>query len=381
MRGRPRRSPYGSQASSQAHRSLSALDKSGSTSRVLNLAAIARTASDDPEYARSPMFLSPTLNTSLVVKHRLRANEEHLVGNAGRIVTKLIVPFSRNDLSLGGQSIIVGAPGWETSVEEFSRSREDYERDMAVVDILDKLPSLDPFLMREHLRRYNINVASCYFALTPADVERMRGFVSTEIQKLIRIAISGGSGIDRSKPTARLVEALLSTEVDERLEPLRATLMLDDKSFREGVFGWRGFLYYKWSLNTLTRDLNTVIAGLATLKPTGPSDIYAQQYLDAAKSRLRHGIVGEMRAVMDALKVYDDAYRDLVVNSHPQAFREFLLDAPLMFITLGEKIGGISHICSFWNYRFPQGASTRVSLDEAVDLLKDFEQSLCLRMD
>lgn len=381
MRGRPRRSPYGSHAGSQAHRSLAALDKSGSTSRVLNLAAIARTAADDPDYAKAPMFLSPTLNTSLVVKHRLRANEEHLAGNAGKIVTKLIVPFSRKDLSLGGQSIIVGASGWEHSIEEFSRSREELERDMGVIDLLDRLPSLDPFLMREHLRRFNINVANCYFALTAADVERMRGFVSSEIQKLIRIAISGGSGIDRSKPTARLVEALLSTEVDERLEPLRATLMLNDATFREGVFGWRGFLYYKWSLNTLTRDLNTVIAGLATLKPTGPSDIYAQQYLDAAKTRLRHGIVGEMRDVMEALKVYDDAYRDLVVNSNPLAFREFLLEAPLMFITLGEKIGGISHICSFWNYRFPRDSSTRVSLDEAVDLLKDFEQSLCIRMD
>ena len=50
------------------------------------------------------------------------------------------------------------------------------------------------------------------------------------------------------------------------------------------------------------------------------------------------------------------AFADLVANQSPKTFRDFLLCAPYMFLELGEKLGAISHIVSFWRYRFPAGA-------------------------
>ena len=80
--------------------------------------------------------------------------------------------------------------------------------------------------------------------------------------------------------------------------------------------------------------------------------------------------------MLQALQVYDDAFRDLTVNSNPIAFRDFLLKAPEMFLTLGEKIGVISHIASFWRYRFPAGKPPVADLMEAVDILQEFEAGL-----
>ncbi len=50
------------------------------------------------------------------------------------------------------------------------------------------------------------------------------------------------------------------------------------------------------------------------------------------------------------------SFRDLVANQTPKTFRDFLLSAPYMFLELGEKMGAISHIVSFWRYRFPPGS-------------------------
>jgi hypothetical protein len=47
-----------------------------------------------------------------------------------------------------------------------------------------------------------------------------------------------------------------------------------------------------------------------------------------------------------------------------------------MFITLGERTGMVSHIASFWRYRFPKGRPLRVELDELFDILQDFHQGL-----
>jgi hypothetical protein len=43
-----------------------------------------------------------------------------------------------------------------------------------------------------------------------------------------------------------------------------------------------------------------------------------------------------------------------------------------MFLELGEKLGAISHIVSFWRYRFPADAPTLVDAEELSAIFQDF---------
>jgi hypothetical protein len=56
-----------------------------------------------------------------------------------------------------------------------------------------------------------------------------------------------------------MASALLSGRMDQILEPLRVTLALTDNDFREGIFSWRGFLYYKWSIECFWPDVMGVL--------------------------------------------------------------------------------------------------------------------------
>jgi hypothetical protein len=240
------------------------------------------------------------------------------------------------------------------------------------------LPSLDPFLLREHLRRHGYEIAACYFAITEADFDKMQAYVATQIAKLISLAYKDGEQASIAS-TSKLVDALLSTKVDGRLDPLRMTLMLEGEAFREGVFCWKGFLYYKWVLSNSASDLKDILDEIRTLAITGPKDMELSRYIDTAKKRLQGNIMAQRREVAAALQVYDDAFQDLTSNGNPQAFREFLLRAPEMFLSLGEKIGGISHVVSFWRYRFQKGKPLIATIDDAVSILQDFESSLSVR--
>ena len=86
----------------------------------------------------------------------------------------------------------------------------------------------------------------------------------------------------------------------------------------------------------------------------------------------------QVRWEIEALKVYDRAYAGLTQDGRPAAFREFLLDAPHMFIRLGEQVGAVQHIVSFWNFRF-NPRSPRVQVEELIDIFMDFEASLAGR--
>ena len=371
-----RRKPRPVNKSDRLTRSLRALDRTASTSRVLNLLAIETQSGQRPEHREAPLFRNRILNTALVVKHRLRSDDIFLFDEIRPNATKIIIPFERSDLGLGGQSFFVGQRGWVDLLREACNEHTDMARDLATLRLIDQLPSLDPFLLREHLRRHGVMVASCYFALSTADMEQMQSFVAGEISQLINLAFRDAGRVVPGARTARLVEALLSTDVDGRLEPLRETLVMDTESFKEGVFSWKGFLYYKWMLTRLWPELNTVGGEIARLSITGNREAETARYLEDTRKRLRHGIVVERKAIMRALDVYDRAFEDLIENGRPQAFREFLLRAPDMFLSLGEKVGVIAHIASFWRYRFQPGQPLVADIEEAVDIFQDFDAGL-----
>lgn len=359
----------------RSSRSLRALERTASTSRVLNLLAIANKYASRPDWEEQPLFRNRVLNAAMLLKHRLRADETYLFDDYRTSATKIIIPFERSDLGLGGQSFFVGQRGWMDLLREACPDSRSLEQDVGVLRLMDKLPSLDPFLLREHLRRHGHFVAPCYFAISPADLEAMQNYVAAQIEELISLAYSNAA-TSSAAYTARLVQALLSTEVDERLEPLRATLMLEGEDFREGVFSWKGFLYYKWMLTTLQPQLHAVAGEIGTLVVSGPRDPETAIYLDAARRRLKTAIAVQQSQVDRSLAVYDAAFSGLTRKGDPGAFRAFLLDAPRMFLSLGEKVGAASHIASFWRYRFPAGRPPTAPVDEAVDIFTDFETSL-----
>jgi len=356
----------------RAVRNLGALQRTASTSRVLNLSAIEVLHGSTPEWRDKPFFKSRALNGAVILKHRLRADERNLMGERKPTATKIILPFVRSELHLGGRSLFVGQPGWKAMLSDVCAEGPDGVRDIGVLEALEELPSLDPFLLREHVKRRGFDIARCYFAISASDQAEMQAFVSNEINKLMSLAFKD----DGDGRSAKLVELLLSAENDDRLEPLRLTLRLEGEAYREGVFSWRGFLYYKWVLSHLWPKLKALIEELPRMKVTGPRDAEMLKYLGEARGRLQGRIEAQQRAVLKTLQVYDNAFKGLTVNQDPLVFRDFLLKAPEMFLTLGERIGIISHMASFWRFRFPAGAPLKVEITEAVDIVQEFEAGL-----
>jgi len=341
-----------------------------STSRVLNLGQIARNNRDDPEHAAKPFFRAPAINTAFILKHRMRSDETYLFSSVRSVATKIIVPFDLTDLRAGGRSIFIEQKGFIESLRSAGHyTAENLERDLAVLRLLNTLPSLDPFLLREHLRNNDIEVAPCYFEISRGDQQRMHDFVSGELSRLIQLA-GGTSNAEAS--TSRMVSALLSNKVDEKLEPLRMTLGLTGNDFREGVFSWRGFLYYKWSMEKFWPDVMSVLREVNQIQPHGPVSVDQRAFITGARRSIIELVRDHGKDVDKVLKIYDDSFRDLVARQTPKTFRDFLLSAPYMFLELGEKMGAIAHIVSFWRYRFPPGSPKHIDAEELTIIFQDF---------
>ena len=72
-------------------RSLSSLENSASTARVLNLRKVFVDHGDDEDYKKAPFFNNVTLNRCLILKHRLRRNEQDEFTEFRNVATKPVV--------------------------------------------------------------------------------------------------------------------------------------------------------------------------------------------------------------------------------------------------------------------------------------------------
>ena len=361
-------------------RSLTRLQSSASTARVLNLLMVYRKHGEEDEYRAKPFFGNVLLNRSLIVKHRLRANEYDMFDEPRMSATKILIPIDHTDLKMGARFMFVGQVGFNDVLENaLGCDMETLSADIRMLKLLDELPSLDPFLLREQLRRSGVEPARCYFEVSEADVTRMFTFVQREITPLVNMSI--GNDASTALFASRLVNKILSSEIDSDLDPLREVLQLDPQQFEEGVYCWKAFLYYKWQLSELMPQLREVLQEIATVRPRTMGDSELRSYIEASRALVRRRVVIACERVRATLDIYDTAYNELTQSGKARGFREFLLSAPSLFRQLGERLAGIDHVVSFWRYRFPPKKIAMVTAEDLCDIFADFEGGLVFNED
>ncbi len=357
-------------------RDLSLIRASGSTARVLNLCLAFERFGDTDDYKNKPLFKNPRLNRALILKHVVRPHERELFTRPTTTATKVIFPYAAEALELGGVSFMINEIRFERLLKDAVggyTTDADVIADAELLRVLAALPSFDPFLLRERLRVIGIDPARSYFDIAEADIARMRAFVGKEIAQLVSLAFATG-GVDAGGLSQRLADKLMTDETAKTLDPLRETLRLSGEEYIEGVFAWKGFLYYKWLMDEIR-------PGLAEFKPRFAglriSQASADERRDLAETRRDILIKMELALgrVDETLLEYGVAFAALA-EGQPSAFRTFLLKAPSLFIPIGEAVGVIRHINSFWRFRFPDGATPMMEADEAIEVLHDFETTI-----
>ncbi|MEN9874405.1 MAG: hypothetical protein RL186_1302 [Pseudomonadota bacterium] len=354
--------------------SLKSFSDTASTSHVLNLSRVHERHKNDPNYIAAPFFANATLNRAIIIKHRLRSDETYVFPASQTMATKIIFPFDSSFLASGGRSIFVGQTGFKNNMRELLGQAEDGgERDLHLLNLLDGLPCVDPFLLKEHLARAHFFPADCYFDISTADRERMASFVYQEIGDLISKAFRGHGDADDPHYIKSLVDAIMSRNSDVRLDPLRVALGLAGQAFSDGVFSWKGFIYYKWQFGQTAKSVNRVLSDLDLMHFLDRPDAAALARLDKQRIVLKMAVRTAARACTAVLSLYDDAFNDLVHKNKAGAFRNFLIEAPRLFIDLGTDMGILSHLVATWSIKFPEDKPLLIGSPAFADILSEFQ--------
>jgi hypothetical protein len=356
--------------------SLKHVTARASSARVLDLHSLAKECVDDAEHRDRPLFSHPVLNRTIIVKHHPRSGEiESEIGGDRAVVTKIIFPFDPEDLDLGGQFLLTGDAELADKLKRFLDYREegDLERDMALLGVIDRLPTLDPFLLREALALQRVDVAPCYFRLSATDRSEMRDFVAHQVETLIGLCFSTVSEAQAKK----LSDLILSGGDDPELDPLREALRMTPDAFAEAMFCWKAVLYYRWRTRGLGPELKATLKSITGVQ-LSRFDPHSARFVRTALERLTSHIRECERRIAERFRHYDQVFEALTAQRTPEPFQRFLTQGPVVFADTGGSMGRLEQIVSYWAYQFPGGRTRDLSPDAIFDGLRNLLVALSI---
>ncbi|WP_300542825.1 hypothetical protein [Maricaulis sp.] len=358
--------------------SLRRIVRGGATPRILDLWSINRRFGETLEMAAKPFFRNPRLNAGFFLKHTVRPHDRPYLLTDSAVATKIIVPVSIDDLGMGGHSFFVEEKGFESRLKAFLGMgvlNKHYETDLARVKELATVPSFDPFLLADRYSGGERPVARFYFNISADEQEAMLANVTRQIFGIVSLAFGDQEIRPDDERTQKFARQLLDAEESAKLSGLRETLGMSEEQYREGIFGWRGILYYRWriretkdDLRRFVMELNDVIVRGATAEENKEVNEIRKAILSMAKER--------WRALTNVMDEYDSEYRRFCDGADPSALRTFLLKAPGHFGQLGADLSAVSHVTSFWSYWWKDRERGSLSAKDALDIFPGFLRSL-----
>ncbi len=357
---------------------LSFLKRGGSTSRVIDLVSIKERFGETPGWVSDPMFRMARLNKSFVVKHTLRAWEREQLEQDLTSATKVIIPISDLNLDLGGHSIFVEDRQFVRKLAAHlgvTVDHPDFKADIARLQALAGMPSFDPYLLHEFFRRAGEKIDPCYFVISDDELQRITEYVAAQIDMLVRKAVGGDGDMATLAQSKKLAKVLFEDEDSPQLTVIREALRMSPQEYRDGVFGWKGTLYYSWRSADCYAELVEFLKALRGLKVIGlmGEDRTEMRSIMASIGQLAMGRWNRLKGRLDA---YHNEFNTFVQRGDPAALKSFMTRAPELFVEMGEDLGRLQHVSAYWKFWTHGRRGQSMTAQEAFDLLPDFEAAL-----
>jgi hypothetical protein len=351
--------------------SLEAVLTSGS-SRVFNCAA----AFDRLPEGIGALFRTRLLNASVLIKDtpppevELRA----IPGDRRRrrIATKLYLPYDTRDIYRGGVTVYYGTKEFETALTDMldlktPATREAFTLDCYVLDMIDTVPSVSPFLLRDKFRMKRILINQAYYDVPAEEWVAIDGFVRSQLMRMVR-SLYPGEG-DKSDQFTKLLDLLWHLEDCDELRALGRVFRIPENEVLDTFFAWKGVIFYSYEHARRKEAIHNLLRWLEdTKKLLDPK----QKRDEAIKALILHLLGALSTVVVDVeakLNLYQNAFNQLFLTQADYApFLKFLEGAQSYFQSIGIGLARLDHLTEIWERG---GADRRrLALPDRADLLR-----------
>lgn len=295
----------------------------------------------------------------------------------GDIATFLYVPFDIEAIAGGGNSLDLSvARGRAESLYQLTGFQVNEEghaiaRDRRLIELIEELPSLDPFLLRDRLETDGIEVPDAYFEISEAEFQEIKRYILTKFKPITTRVIDPKSP-KAPEVTEQFIMKLWEGKDLEYLSPITQVFRIDPDQAGEIYYSWKGVTYYEFQYKRGQRTLLDFADWLHT-KGAVPSHY--------VKGAVREELEGKVRQVTTAfarhlknsseiLRIYNQAYEDLFVRGgDAKPFIDFLKDSSALFWDIAASISAMNHGVAVWRQHTAKSTDGKLPADDLTKLL------------
>ena len=347
------------------------------SARILNLLELGQDKNRPAD--AGDFFENRILNSAIIQKSRVNESDLRLLTDPRRVVTKLFVAFDPNKLEEGGKYLFLSQKNLDkVFLENFGFDINNDERakhDFDLLRTLDRLPSLDPFLLREQFRLKKYQISDHYFRINAEEYEKIREAVIKEFAPLVQAAF--GSGDESGRLTNMIVDRMWESADLTAIKPLIESFGIDFSQSSDVFFAWKGFIYYKIILERLAPQFSTFMLRVKNAVPVNMATPTMRDDLDRLRGAVLKGLRNDYVAAQQHVDTYNTLYRvKMLKEGKPAEFAAFLQTAGKRFEALGACIASLDHAITFWSHRFRREGQDMVNGAEFMSILNDFYDGL-----
>jgi hypothetical protein len=316
--------------------------------RVLNCNVITRKILASSPTAQT-FFRCKPLNNMVIIKD----TDPQAYSAKTSIGTKLYLPFNENDIYEGGRTIFVHDQNVEKSlVESFGQGalpKEILDQDIRILKLLDKLPSLDPFLLKDVFINEKIEMNPSYFEVAKELWDQIELYILQGFEPLAKAAFP--DAISSDEVARKLIEKIWEGRDMEALQPLISAFRLPPGQEMEIFAAWKGVIYYGFQQQRALPLLTELAAYLKEIKIpaaaiTGNERTEFKAAFDGARAQLDKEWQAVNRILGEYQSGYDQMFRDRTGSA---AFVRFLQNSSKAYWTLGNSLGKVGHAIYCWD--------------------------------
>lgn len=342
----------------------------GST-RVFNVNVMTqRLVAKDP--AAIPFFRNKPLNTTLLIKDTAPESDYRKVGAS--VGTKLYFPFNVGNIYEGGRTIFLHEKQLEAAiVEQYGEgalAKDALEEDMRILGILNRLPSFDPFLMKDMFIRQKIDVNADYFTIAQEIWNEIEAFMLLKFEPLVKAAFPDAMSSDER--ARALINKIWEARDMVALRPLIEAFRLPSHEALDMFSSWRGIVYYTFQYEREKTNLIELIKWLKS-HDGNMAGIPAPEVkeMKAMIVTVSDQMKAEWQVIEGIVRSYETAYDKMFKSKTSSAeFIAFLKNSSQTYWDIGNSIGKVSQGLYCWKAMTTRFANQKLPWPQLQEIMR-----------
>lgn len=264
------------------------------------------------------------------------------------VETAIYIPNDHRDLAAGGSAIYLRQRDFDALMNEIfgikvEADLDELYNDIAMLRIIDEVPSLDPYLLRTELSESGYKMPETAFQTTEQEDRKIRRRIESKIEPILNRAIqdAGGDSNISLAQKQRFLKVLWNPDLPEAEIFIRSFGI--ERSQTGAIFtAWKGITFYQIQFEEIAGSLRKVFNYLKS-RNLVPLDqrLYSATDIELLNAKvaklysLLRNAVDKCRSIFSA---YDEAYACFVEKNDARQFKRFLMSAHQDYWVLGFSI-------------------------------------------